>query len=121
MHPVSPSLLATHPLTKPLRGWQGKRGATSVSTSRRFPVSALSSSSPLESSTNSGATTSPFVSPKVLSGPEGAEWAGWECKFSVVDGKRVAVPEDYVPESLREWDVEVTSCMISLFAYYVAL
>ncbi|CAM9993489.1 unnamed protein product, partial [Ascophyllum nodosum] len=41
------------------------------------------------------------------SGPEGVEWAGWECKFSGVDGKRTAVPEDYVPESLREWDVEV--------------
>ncbi|CAN0128973.1 unnamed protein product, partial [Hapterophycus canaliculatus] len=32
---------------------------------------------------------------------------GWECRFSGGDGKPVAVPEDYVPESLREWDVEV--------------
>lgn len=36
-----------------------------------------------------------------------AEWAGWECRFSAA-GVRVAVPEDYVPESLREWDVEVS-------------
>ncbi|CAN0441611.1 unnamed protein product, partial [Ectocarpus sp. 8 AP-2014] len=32
-------------------------------------------------------------------------WAGWECRFSGADGRPVAVPEDYVPESLREWDV----------------
>ncbi|CAM9913651.1 unnamed protein product, partial [Choristocarpus tenellus] len=35
------------------------------------------------------------------------EWAGWECQFSGFDGSRIAVAEDYVPESLREWDVEV--------------
>ncbi|CAM9568808.1 unnamed protein product, partial [Discosporangium mesarthrocarpum] len=35
------------------------------------------------------------------------EWAGWECRFSHVDGSRIPVPEDYVPESLQEWDVEV--------------
>lgn len=37
-----------------------------------------------------------------------AEWAGWECKFSGRDGSRQAVPEDYVPESLSEWGVEVS-------------
>lgn len=42
-----------------------------------------------------------------FSGERGAEWAGWECTFSTTDGERQAVPEDYVPESLREWDMEV--------------
>lgn len=37
----------------------------------------------------------------------GAEWAGWECRFSAA-GARMPVPEDYVPESLREWDVDVS-------------
>lgn len=37
----------------------------------------------------------------------GAEWVGWECKFSEKDGSRIAVPYDYVPRSLRDWDVEV--------------
>ncbi|CAB1103197.1 unnamed protein product [Ectocarpus sp. CCAP 1310/34] len=43
--------------------------------------------------------------PEAFSGRRGAEWAGWECRFSGADGRPVAVPEDYVPESLREWDV----------------
>lgn len=37
----------------------------------------------------------------------GAEWVGWECKFSEKDGSRIAIPYDYVPRSLRDWDVEV--------------
>ncbi|KAG5176592.1 hypothetical protein JKP88DRAFT_335589 [Tribonema minus] len=35
------------------------------------------------------------------------EWAGWECRFSQVSGQRMSIPEDYIPESLREWDVPV--------------
>ncbi|CAM9858224.1 unnamed protein product [Scytosiphon promiscuus] len=48
-----------------------------------------------------------LLTPEAFSGDGGAEWAGWECRFSGRDGTPVAVPEDYVPESLREWDVEV--------------
>ncbi|CAN0364102.1 unnamed protein product [Ectocarpus sp. 12 AP-2014] len=47
----------------------------------------------------------PPPSPEAFSGRRGAEWAGWECRFCGADGRPVAVPEDYVPESLREWDV----------------
>ena len=53
----------------------------------------------------------------LFSGTEGAEWAGWECRFSGEDGGRIAVPEDYVPESLREWKVEVGAAY-ALFALY---
>ncbi|CAN0093641.1 unnamed protein product, partial [Ectocarpus sp. 13 AM-2016] len=51
---------------------------------------------------------------ETFSGRRGAEWAGWECRFSGADGRPVAVPEDYVPESLREWDVEASK-LSSLF------
>ncbi|CAM9566179.1 unnamed protein product [Chrysoparadoxa australica] len=35
------------------------------------------------------------------------DFAGWECAFSTVSGERMSVPEDYIPEALREWEVGV--------------
>lgn len=77
------------------------------------------SSTPLPSTTSSTTTRPPTSSTSpnsgAFSGAGGAEWAGWECRFSGTNGKPVPVPEDYVPESLREWDVEVQTPHVLLF------
>ena len=124
------SLWLPFPPTKPRavvrrpRGWHGQPGVALTSANCRFRGSASSSlasatliSTAACSREDKGASHAQSHTATSLSmgmamatrpsGPEGVEWAGWECKFSGVDGKRTAVPEDYVPESLREWDVEV--------------
>ena len=77
----------------------------SASSTSSSPSSSPSTSSP--QSAPSPAASSPLLASGAFSGKLGAEWAGWECRFSGTDGKPVPVPEDYVPETLREWDVEV--------------
>lgn len=34
-------------------------------------------------------------------------WAGWEARFSLNDGKVVPVDDMYLPDSYKEWEVDV--------------
>lgn len=34
-------------------------------------------------------------------------WAGWEARFSLEDGKVVPVDDMYLPDSYKEWEVDV--------------